>query len=483
MRSAYADKRVVLIYPNTRWFGKRAWMAVPYAALILTALLKDEYDFHFIDANGGDLSEDDLHAALREMNPDVVMVSGGSVEYHRQAHRVFSMARTACPSATTMLGGVYATTLPEEAIKDRNIDWLFMYHAEERLTAFLPLILSGNTAEAQRFPGIAYRDENGGLVENPVLSQIGRVARMVKPDYSLIDMRPYLKNTYQGLRYSFDTPTAFIISSYGCPHNCFFCASRTVSGRGTAFRSVADVIDEIDYLVREHAVGHLIFMDDAFLGNKKRIFDILNTMVERRYPLTWMPAGVAAWDVSDDLLSLMKKSGCTHITVSVESGSPRVLREIIRKPLNLEVVPRIVATCRDLGIYVTANFIIGLPGETWDEILQTLRFAEFCDFDMTTFTIATPLPRTDLYKVCREKGYLPEDFSFRNDQFFNFGEGFITTEEFTPQDLSFIRTFEWDRINFGTPEKIERVARMYHTSVGALNEYRKNNRRKGGKHF
>jgi len=483
MRSAYADKRVVLIYPNTRWFGKRAWMAIPYAVLILTALLKEQHDFHVIDANGKDLTEDDLHSLLCELRPDVIMVSGGSVEYHRQAHLALSVARKACPAAITILGGVYATTLPEEAVKDDNLDWLFMYHAEERLTAFLPLILSGNTEEARAFPGIAYRDAQGALVENPVASHIGSVKRMARPDYSLIDMRPYLRNTYQGLRYSFDTPTAFVISSYGCPHNCFFCASRTVSGRGTAFRAVEDVLDEIDYLVREHGVGHLIFMDDAFLGNKKRIHDILNTLVERRYPLTWMPAGVAAWDVSDDLLSLMKKSGCTHITVSVESGSPRVLREIIRKPLNLAAVPRIVAKCRDLGIYVTANFIIGMPGETWDEILQTLRFAEFCDFDMATFTIATPLPRTDLYRVCREKKYLPDDFSFVSDRFFNFGEGFITTDEFAPQELSFIRTFEWDRINFGTPEKVERVARMYHTSVAALNEHRKNNRRKGGKYF
>ncbi len=479
----YKDKRVVLIYPNTRWFGKRAWMAVPYAVLIITALLKEWYDFHVIDANGKDLTEDDLHARLCELRPGVIMVSGGSVEYHRQAHLALSVARRACPAAITILGGVYATTLPEEAVKDDNLDWLFMHHAEERLTAFLPLVLSGKTEEARAFPGIAYRDAKGTLVENSVDSYIGSVKRMARPDYSLIDMRPYLKNTYQGLRYTSDVPTAFIISSYGCPHNCFFCASRTVSGRGTAFRPVADVVDEIDYLVVEQGVGHLIFMDDAFLGNQKRIRDILNTIVERRYALTWMPAGVAAWHISDDFLSLMKKSGCTHITISVESGSPRVLRDIIRKPLDLKVIPRVVRKCRDLDIHVAGNFIIGVPGETWDEILQTLRFAELCDFDMTTFTIATPLPRTDLYKVCREGKYLPDDFSFLHGRFFNFSEGFITTDEFTPQELSYIRTFEWDRINSGTPEKVERVARMYHMSVAALNEYRKTNRRKGGKHF
>jgi len=483
MTNPYEGKRVVLIYPNTRWFGKRAWMAVPYAALILTALLKDEYDFHFLDANGGDLTEEQLGSRLRDLKPDVVMVSGGSAEYARQAHLAFAIARKACPAAITVLGGVYATTLPEEAAKDGNIDWLFMHHAEERLNRFLPVILSGDVSEARRFAGIAYRDDTGDVVENPVGSYIGGVERMVKPDYSLIDIRPYLKSTYHGFKFLAGVPTAFIISSYGCPHNCFFCASRTVSGRGTAFRPVQDVLDEIDYLVGERGVGHLIFMDDAFLVNKERVREILNAVVERRYPLTWMPANVAAWALSDELLALMKRSGCTHLAISVESGSPRVLRDIIRKPLKLDIVPDVVQKCRKAGIYVTANFIIGLPGETWDEILQTVRFAEACDFDMAMFNIATPLPRTDLYRVCREKGYLPEDFSFTDERFFGFANGFITTDEFTPQELASIRTFEWDRINFGTPGKTERVARMYHTSVDVLNEHRKQTRRQCGRWF
>lgn len=483
MKSVHGNKRVVLIYPNTRWFAKRAWMAIPYAALILTALLKDEYDFHFVDANGPDLSEGDLRTVLRDMTPDVVMVSGGSVEYHKQVHRTFAVAREACPDAITILGGVYPTTLPEEAVKDRNIDWLFMYHAEERLIPFLDLVLSGRVSEAKGYPGIAYRDENGGLVENPIAGHIGSVRNMVKPDYSLINIRPYLGNTYHGFKYLSDVPSAFILSSYGCPNNCLFCASRTVSGRGTAFRPVEDVLDEIDYLVAEKGVKHLIFMDDAFLVNKERVHAILSAVIERQYDLTWMPANVAAWDMSDELIALMKKSGCTHISISIESGSPRVLRHVIRKPLKLDIIPEVVRKCRDAGIYVTANFIIGLPGETWDEILQTVRYAEVCDCDMAMFNIATPLPRTDLHKICLERGYLPEDFSFLDDRFFGFAVGFITTEEFTPEELSCIRTFEWDRINFGAPEKIERVARMYGTSVEVLNEHRKNNRRKGGRHF
>lgn len=483
MKGLFKDKRLVLIYPNTRWFGKRAWMSIPYAALIITALLKNEFDFHFIDANGENLTEDELLNKLRHMAPHVVMVSGGSVEYHRQVHRVFSIASQACPDAITILGGVYPTTLPEEAVKDPHIDWLFMYHAEERVNPFLRLTLNGNTDEAKRFPGIAYRDADGRLVENPIASYIGRVKSMVKPDYSLINIQPYLQSTYHGLKYKSDVPTAFIISSYGCPNNCLFCASRTVSGRGTVFRPVEDVIEEIDYLVTENGVGHLIFMDDAFLVNKKRVNRLLSALIERQYPLTWMPANVAAWDLSDEILQLMKTAGCSHITVSVESGSPRVLRDVIRKPLTLDMIPSVVKKCRVLGIHVTANFIIGLPGETWDEILETLHFAEQCDFDMTMFNIATPLPRTDLYQICKEGGYLPDDFSFLSERFFGFAVGFITTDEFTPHELSSIRTFEWDRINFSTPEKIQRVAAMYGISVEAINEHRKNNRRKGSLHF
>jgi radical SAM superfamily enzyme YgiQ (UPF0313 family) len=475
--------RVALVIPNSRWFGKRPWLVMPYAALILSALLKERCAFSIVDANGGNLDIDECQNRLRQIDPQFVLVTSGSVEYHRQVHEALAIAKKACPLATTVLGGVYATTLPEEAGKDPNVDWLFMHHAEGRIHEFLELLASGNPDEATAFPGIAYRSEAGAVVENPPSHFIGDVATQVQPDYSLVELRPYLRQSSMDYQFNSGVPNAFVITSYGCPYNCVFCASRTISGRRVAFRPPADVLREVEYLIDAYGVQSLIFLDDALLVDRQRIAAILNAFIDRGYGLTWKAASVSAWHLDYDLLKMMKQAGCTQLTVSVESGSQRVLREVIHKPLNLAIIPPLVEQCRELGISLGANFVIGLPGETWDEIRQTFAFAEKCDFDVAHFHIATPLPRTDLYRIGRERGYLPDGFTFLDPKFFGFGVGHLTTEQFTPFELAVLRAFEWDRINFSTPEKTSRVARLYNTTVEALDEHRKQTRRKLGVHF
>jgi len=476
-------RRITLIIPNSRWFEKRPWLSFPYSALILSAILKDKYEFSILDANGQNLDEEGCRKRLSALSPHVVMVTGGSVEYHRPAHLALAVAKQACPEAITIMGGVYPTTLPENAVKDVNADWIFMYHAEERIVPFLELLFAGDMKKAGEFPGIAFLGANGALVENPVLHYIADVGKMVKPDYELVDLNPYLKQTSLDYQFNSDKPSSFIISSYGCPYNCSFCASRTISGRKIAYRPAEDVLEEIGYLRDKYGVRNLVFLDDSLLSDRGRIAAILNGLIKRKYGLTWKSAAVNAGHLNEELLQLMKRSGCIQLTISVESGSQRVLEEVIHKPFRLNIVPGIVKKCRELGIALGANFVIGSPGETWDEIRQTFKFAEECDFDVAHFHIATPLPRTNLYRVCVDKGYLPKDFSFTDPKFFGFGYGFITTDEFTPVELSVLRTFEWDRINFSTPEKVKRVAKLYNTTIERLKEHRRSTRRKFGIHF
>jgi radical SAM superfamily enzyme YgiQ (UPF0313 family) len=474
--------RVVLVIPNSRWFGKRPWVAVPYAALILTAILKPCHEFAILDANGDDLSPAGYREQLQLLDPEFVLVTAVSFEYHRQVHQALAIAREAAPRAVTILGGVYPTTLPEEAGKDRNADWLFMYHAEERLEEFLRLV-AGDPAAARQFPGICYRDGGGDLVINPPTSHIGDVGRMVRPDYSLIKVDRYLQLENMDYQHNAFVPTGNLITSFGCPYNCVFCASRTISGRRLVFRPIEDVLEEIDSLRSGHGIRNFIFHDDALLADRRRTVALLEGLIARGPDLTWKAVTVSAWHLDDELLKLMARSGCTQITISVESGSQRVLDEVIRKPLRLGIIPPLVQKCREVGIAMGANFVMGTPGETWEEIRQSVRFAEECDFDLTHFHIATPLPKTDLYRICVENGYLPEGFSFLDPQFFGFADGFITTDEFTPFELKVLRAFEWDRINFSTEEKRLRVANLYGVSPARLEEHRQQTRRKLGIHY
>lgn len=288
-----AKQKLVYFIPNSRWFGRRPWIIWPQSALILTSLLKEDFDFKILDANIYNFSEDKCKLLLREMQPAAVLVSGFSVEYQRQYHTALALAKATCPDAITVLGGVYPTVLGEEAIKDSNIDYIFLGHAEERICEFLSLALGGDK-KVKNLPGIGFRDESGNIVINPVRSHISEVKKLAKLDYSLIDVDAYLE--FKGKDYQFNTVyrTSSLVTSYGCPYNCLFCAARTISGRGIAYRSVENVLEEIELLKYKYRVENLAFIDDYFLGDRQRIYSILNAFIERKYNLPWKSANVCA---------------------------------------------------------------------------------------------------------------------------------------------------------------------------------------------
>lgn len=477
------SKKVLLFIPNTRWFEKRPWLLIPHSALILTRILKPLFNFSILDANAEDLNEAQCVEQLKESAADYVLSSGVSVEYFQQYHKSFELIKQALPSSVTIFGGIYPTLLGEEALDDDHIDYIYAGPAEEQFPDFLRLLMAGHTEEAKKVEGIGYRNADGSKHLNERKSVFSTNMMAIDPDYSLINTRKYLQQNTKDYNFNFKEATGILLTSYGCKYNCVFCAARTIRGRTILFRSAESVLSEIEFLIREYGVRHLSFLDECFLGDRERAVTILKAFIDRGYKLTWKMPNVSAWHLDDELLELMKASGCTMITVSVESGSERVLHRIVHKPCKLDIFPPIVKKCRELGIDTAANFVIGLPGETWDEIRQTFRVAEAFNFDLCAFHIATPYPGTDLYTIAKKEGLLPPDFGFKNPKYYGTSHGFITTSEFTPMELMILRAFEWDRINFSTPEKITKIAGLMNMTEEQLTEHRKQTRLKCGVHY
>lgn len=483
--------KVVLVVANYAWFGKRPWKGITSSVPIITAILKDKFDLSVIDANVNEYSEDDVRNELERARPDVVLITALSTEYFRAYHTVAKISKEILPDVPVIMGGVYPTVCPEEVIDDRNIDFAMIGHAEERLDKLLFLIEQKDYNAIKKFEGIAYqewKDKQGqGKVVIPLEHYIGDVSEMVQPDYSLVDVDKYLDRERESTANHNIEPkkrSAVIISSYGCPYNCLFCATRTISGKKVAYRPADDVLAEIDYFVRDKHVEIISFLDDCMLADKDRAEYIFSEIIRRQYNIEIQIGTVAAWHLDRDILQLMKKAGLTKFGISIESGNERVLHKIIHKPLRLEIIPEIVAICRELDILMRANFVIGFPGETWDEIRDSLRMAEQLDLDLIDIHIATVLPKTELYKLAQDTNSLPEDFTFFKDDInFGFGKGNITTDEFTPDELAVLRAYEWDRINFSTPEKRARACRVMDITEEELQEHRKQTRRHCGIYF
>jgi MoaA/NifB/PqqE/SkfB family radical SAM enzyme len=272
-------------------------------------------------------------------------------------------------------------------------------------------------------------------------------------------------------------------TSRGCPFKCVFCCTESIYGSSIRYQTADRVLKEIDWLVGEYGIKEIIFLDDNLVLDRKRFVQILEGLIKRDYDLHWKSVNLATFALDDELLELMVESGTYQLLLPVESGNQHVLTNLLRKPLRLEKVPGIVKKAKELGLETQAGFIIGTPGETWDQIRDTFRFAEQLDVDMVVFHVATPLPRTHLTQMAIDHGALPADFSFHPDHFFGFGKGVLTTDEFTPELLQMARALEWDRINFPTLEKRKRFIKIAGISLEELEDWRKQTLRKAGIYF
>lgn len=202
-------------------------------------------------------------------------------------------------------------------------------------------------------------------------------------------------------------------------------------------RSSANILDEIEYLIKRYGIKEIHFEDDNFTANKKRAIELFDGMIERGFNIKWhSPSGVAVYTLDDELIERMKASGCYSITLAIESGNQWVVSKLMNKPVNLRIVPRLVKKIRESGMDVRGFFMIGYPGETKETIKETVRFARELELDWAYFSIASPLPNTKMYKTCIEKGYIKEgDF----DPIRSFHRSIIHTPEFTPEYLYKVR--------------------------------------------
>lgn len=460
--------RVMLTQPNFSWFGKRTWKLIPYNLGLLNASLKKaSYGSWIFDPNFQALSEQTVREELRRTKPDAVGITTFSSEYVREPRRLSQLVKEELPQAVVILGGILPTVLPEKAMEDPNVDYFMIGEGEYRLPRLLDELNKENGSLAS-IDGLAYGQPT---VIQPMRDFISNLDAIDFPDYGGIDMSSYgnYAHKYAHGILPRQFPFGITITSRGCPYRCIFCAAATVSGRKVRLRSAANVLEEIDKLYKENGIRELIFLDDHFLANRNRAIEIMNGLINRNYGITWKCANVNIMHLDRELLELMQKSGCYQLTISIESGNPDVLRNIIKKPINLEKVPRIIELAKSLNFEIAANFVFGFPGETWDQIRDTCRYAYKINADIINFHIATPLPKTELMEICLRGGYLKNE---DNEESFGYTTGAIETPDFNPMELQVLRAFEWDRINFSNQKRKSVIARMEGISIEELEEWR-----------
>ncbi len=464
-------KRVMLTYPNQRWYKfdmTTTWNLTPFVLCMLGTMLQDKYEVKIVDAQFYNMSEEDFRREVEAYNPDCVGISVLTSEYASILDTAAAIVKGVNKDIVTVAGGVHVTTQYHRVMENKDIDFAVRGEGEYVFPALLDHL---NDIGSMPDKGVVYRQKDGRINALPP-DFIQDLDALPSPNYKLVNYHDYLnKDPRNTIDAAPEFPYARLLTSRGCPVGCSFCQVHLIAGSKWRMRSAKRVVDELAFLKKEYGIKSFYFDDDNPFCQKGRTKEMLRMIIDRKLNLKWKCADVAVFVTDEEILKLMAESGCILIGIAIESGNERVLKEIIRKPVKLDKVPHLIKVAQKYGIYVAANFIIGFPGETWEEIRQTINYAETCGADYVKFFPANPLVGTELFKIAKEMNAIEGD-----ELALGWRYGRIKSDHFTPKDISILRAYEWDRVNFTNPQKLQKTATMMGVSVDELNGLRKETR-------
>jgi len=354
------------------------------------------------------LSDIDIEHYIEEFNPDLVGINCQFSRQYKIHHNIFSLVKRVKPECIILAGGAHVTICPDEVLGDNSCDFVLLGEAEE---SFKDLILKLNqNVDITSVDGLGWK-ENGKIYINEKKKWITDLDSIPFPAYDIMDLEKYFGLTpSHGFRHK--DRFCPIITSRGCPAKCTFCSASRVWGNKFRVRSVDNVINEMRLLKNKYNIEELMFEDDNVTANPKRAKELFLRMDKENFNFVWdTPNGVGAWSMDEEMIDLMKQSGCIKLNFPVESGSQNVLNNVIKKPLNLDKVKKLIRHCQKISLDYGMFIVIGLPGEKLSDMWQSFRFAANCGVYVPHISVATPYPGTELFSICKEKSYFAREFT------------------------------------------------------------------------
>jgi magnesium-protoporphyrin IX monomethyl ester (oxidative) cyclase len=426
-REPRAMGRVLFVYPplttHTDYATESKGTHPPIGISYLAALLEKDYDVGIIDSvvEGyyheeplGDniirygLSYDEITRRVAEFRPDVVGVSNLFSSSAEDTIRTCSAVKAAGRGIVTVVGGPHPSAIPEHPLASPDVDFAILGEGEIPMQSLMRALEAGDESKLE---GIAFI-KDGKMVRYERRGYVDDLDALPFPARHLLPMDKYLAISNAFLTTK-RTPFTPMITSRGCPAKCTFCPVHAAWGKTWRARSAENVIDEIDELVNRYGIREIHFDDDNLTLDKARAMKLFQMMIDRKYDLIWTaPSGIALWALDEELIEKMAESGCYKLFMAIESGDEYVLKHIIRKPLKLKNVLPLARKIREVGIEMEAFFVVGMPGETKEQLKQTFRFARKLDADNTLYFYANPIPGSPLYDESLKHQYLAKEFDY-----------------------------------------------------------------------
>ena len=314
--------------------------------------------------------------------PDFVGISMLTANY-KAAKNIAKMTKSISRDIKVVVGGAHATLDYQGTIAELDFDYVIRREGE---FALLELVEGRQEEEIQ---GLSFKKANQ-IIHN-----------QDRPFIQDLDTLPF------PCRDSFVNDTKFLnlgylITGRGCTFTCAYCASPRLWERKVHFRSISNVIEEIVFLYGKLGIRSLHFVDDTFTMNESRTKKICQEIINRRLDIQWT-CDTRADCLDRELIKLMKQAGCVRVKIGVESGSDRVLKNIGKK-ITRERILRTVALIKEQELPLTVYLMAGFPGETDEDLRETIEFARELGADYYSLSVLAPYYGTRIWNDLEKSG-------------------------------------------------------------------------------
>lgn len=383
-----------------RWQGVAARGGTMYYPIWLSyatgVLEKAGHKVRLIDAIARKWDLENTKEDAKHFNPDLIIIDTNFSCLRNDIDSAIQLQETT--GAPSAMVGPPVSQFSDE-ILDKGVNFAARFEFDFTLRD-----LAGALDDNKSFDnvmGLSYK-KNGHVIHNPDrailsskdLDEIPFVSEVYKKHLNMSDY--FLNHSLY--------PMVQIFTGRGCPNLCTFCSwPETLMGRKYRTRSIKNVVDEFEYIIKEFPVKEIFIEDDSFTLNKKRLIQFCKEIEDRKINIPWSCQSRATLDLHT--MTAMKRAGCRLLDVGYESGSNKILTNI-KKSITVEQFREFTNNAKKAKLKILADFVIGFPGEDKETAEQTIQFAKEIRPDLLQVAIATPLPGTEFYNWCKENGYL-----------------------------------------------------------------------------
>lgn len=409
--------KILLISPKgSNIYAKMEVGLPPLGIAYLAAVIREKgHEVQLIDRSikQGELVPEDFAPY------DLVGISADTPRYP-EAVEIAAIAKKA--GKMVVMGGYHVTFLDKEALETGVVDIVVRGEAEEIMVNMLDALEQGS--DLSKVKGLTFI-QDGRLVRTPVAPPPRNLDAMPFPARDLLPMDKY-SSMMAGL------PITNLITSRGCPFNCYFCSSSKFGGLKWRYRSAKSIADEMEILYHDYGYRAFAFMDDNFTLSKRRVMEFADELERRKMNdiIWWCFSRIDILIRNEDMVKRMAEVGAFQIFLGLESHSEQTLDDYGKNVGNKEQ-DQAIELLHKYGISIHGSFIVGDINETKEMALQTARWVQKVNPRVVQFSILTPYPGTALYNDVEREGR----FLHKNWELYDALHATVKTDGMTPDEV------------------------------------------------